>query len=449
MVNHIEGFPYQRILVLGLAKTGTAVSQVLKKEGFKVLVSDLSAKETDENVKVLKDLGVTVHLGEPSLQLLEDVDVIIKNPGIPYTNRLLVEAEKKHLPILTEIELLAYMIDVPIIAITGSNGKTTTTTLTEKMLAKSNKNVVAAGNIGKVATDIAYELTQDQTLVLELSSFQLMGVNNFRPTVSVLLNLFEAHLDYHGDFSAYQEAKARIFGAQQSTDYLVYNADNEAVVHAVKSAQATKIPFSSKRLLKNGGYIKNQALYFKDTKIIDIKDIKLVGDHNLENILASSISALLTGATIEGIKAVLTTFTGVKHRLQFVDEKNGVKYYNDSKATNTLATITALEAFRSPIRLIAGGLDRGNGFDDLIPHLKNVSGIYLYGETKDKLKETATKVPVPHIVTGESLAEVTLEAAKDAQPGEIVLLSPACASWDQFSNFEIRGDIFIEAVHTL
>ncbi|GEN55695.1 UDP-N-acetylmuramoylalanine--D-glutamate ligase [Halolactibacillus alkaliphilus] len=449
MVNHIEGFPYQRILVLGLAKTGTAVSQVLKKEGFKVLVSDLSAKETDENVKVLKDLGVTVHLGEPSLQLLEDVDVIIKNPGIPYTNTLLVEAEKKHLPILTEIELLAYMIDVPIIAITGSNGKTTTTTLTEKMLAKSNKNVVAAGNIGKVATDIAYELTQDQTLVLELSSFQLMGVNNFRPTVSVLLNLFEAHLDYHGDFSAYQEAKARIFRAQQSTDYLVYNADNEAVSHAVKSAQATKIPFSSKRLLKNGGYIKNQALYFKDTKIIDIKDIKLVGDHNLENILASSISALLTGATIEGIRAVLTTFTGVKHRLQFVDEKNGVKYYNDSKATNTLATITALEAFRSPIRLIAGGLDRGNGFDDLIPHLKNVSGIYLYGETKDKLKETATKVPVPHIVTGESLAEVTLEAAKDAQPGEIVLLSPACASWDQFSNFEIRGDIFIEAVHTL
>lgn len=449
MVNHIKGFPYQRILVLGLAKTGTAVSRVLKKEGFKVLVSDLSAKETDENVTSLKEQGIDVHLGEPSLQLLEDVDVIIKNPGIPYTNTLLVAAEKKHLPILTEIELLAYMIDVPIIAITGSNGKTTTTTLTEKMLAKSNKNVVAAGNIGKVATEIAYELTEDETLVLELSSFQLMGVNNFRPTVSVLLNLFEAHLDYHGDFSAYQEAKARIFRAQQPTDYLVYNADNEAVLHAVESAKATKIPFSSKRVLKDGGYIKDQALYFKDTKIIDIKDIKLVGDHNLENVLASSISALLTGATVEGIKAVLTTFTGVKHRLQFVDEINGVKYYNDSKATNTLATITALEAFQSPIRLIAGGLDRGNGFDELIPHFKNVAGIYLYGETKDKLKMTAEKVPVPHIVTGASLAEMTLEAAKDAQPGEIVLLSPACASWDQFNNFEIRGDIFINAVHTL
>jgi UDP-N-acetylmuramoylalanine--D-glutamate ligase len=447
MVNHIKGFPYQQILVLGLAKTGTVVSKILQTEGFNVVVSDLKAKETDPEVKTLIDLGVAVHLGEPSETLLESADVIIKNPGIPYTNRLLQQASKRGIPILTEIALLPYMIDVPIIAITGSNGKTTTTTLTEQMLAYSQQSVVAAGNIGRVATEVSYELKED-ILVLELSSFQLMGSGSFRPKVSVLLNLFEAHLDYHGDFEAYKEAKAHIFENQQPDDYLVYNADNAAVADLVKTASATTIPFSRRNILPEGGYIKEDALFFKDKKIIDIVDIKLVGTHNLENILASSVSALLLGATIEGIRQVLTTFTGVKHRLQFVEERGGVRFYNDSKATNILATVTALQAFKTPVRLIAGGLDRGNGFDELLPYLDHVVGVYVYGETKDKLQATMMKKNIPTVV-GETLEEMTRRAAADAKAGEVVLLSPACASWDQFKNFEIRGDIFIETVHTL
>jgi len=447
MVHHIKGFPYQRILVLGLAKTGTVVSRILQAEGFHVFVSDLKAKETDPEVKTLIDLGVSVHLGEPSETLLDACDVIIKNPGIPYTNRLLQQADERGIPVLTEIALLPYMIDVPIIAITGSNGKTTTTTLTEQMLAHSQQSVVAAGNIGHVATEVSYELHKN-ILVLELSSFQLMGSGSFKPKVSVLLNLFEAHLDYHGDFEAYKEAKAHIFKNQQSDDYLVYNADNADVASLVKTASATTIPFSRKKILPEGGYIKDDALFFKDEKIIDIVDIKLVGVHNLENILASSVSALLLGATIEGIRQVLTTFTGVKHRLQFVEEIGGVRFYNDSKATNILATVTALQAFDAPVRLIAGGLDRGNGFDELLPYLDHVVGVYVYGETKDKLQATMMKKNIP-TVAGESLVEMTKRAAADAKAGEVVLLSPACASWDQFKNFEIRGDIFINTVHTL
>lgn len=447
MVNHIHGFPYENILVLGLAKTGTAVSRILHLEGFRVTVSDLKSTADDPNVQLLSDLGVNIHLGEPSHQLLDHIDVIIKNPGIPYSNHLLVEAEKRHIPILTEIALLPYMIDVPVIAITGSNGKTTTTTLTEQMLASSHVAVKAAGNIGHVATEVSYHL-DSEALVLELSSFQLMGSGTFRPKVSILLNLFEAHLDYHGDFASYKEAKAYIFKQQEPSDYLVYNADDADVVELVADAHAKKIPFSRKKVLPNGGYVTNDILYFKDKKIIELKDIKLVGDHNIENILASSISALLTGATIEGIRHVLTTFTGVKHRLQYVREKNGVKYYNDSKATNILATATALQAFQSPVRLIAGGLDRGNGFDDLLPYLDHVAGLYVYGETKHKLRETGLKKNMS-VTIGETLEEVTRQAADDAKDGEIVLLSPACASWDQFKNFEIRGDIFLQIVHTL
>ncbi len=447
MVHHIKGFPYHHILVLGLAKTGTAVSKILQAEGFQVVVSDLKAKDTDPEVMTLVDLGVTVHLGEPSETLLESCDVIIKNPGIPYTNRLLQKADAKGIPVLTEIALLPYMIDVPMIAITGSNGKTTTTTLTEQMLSRSHQSVRAAGNIGHVATEVSYELEED-ILVLELSSFQLMGCGTFKPKVSVLLNLFEAHLDYHGDFEAYKQAKANIFAHQQSDDFLVYNADNTDVVALIETAVATTIPFSRERIVPEGGYIKDDALFFKDKKIIDIADIKLVGAHNLENILASSVSALLLGATIEGIRDVLTTFTGVKHRLQFVEERGGVRFYNDSKATNILATVTALQAFDAPVRLVAGGLDRGNGFDDLLPYFDHVVGLYVYGETKDKLQETAMKKNIP-TVTGESLEEMTKRAAADAKVGDVVLLSPACASWDQFKNFEIRGDIFIETVHTL
>lgn len=447
MVHHIKGFPYQHILILGLAKTGTAVSRILHAEGFHVVASDLNAKVTDPEVKALIDLGVTVQLGEPSESLLDTCEVIIKNPGIPYTNPLLEAAGKRGIPILTEIALLPYMIDVPTVAITGSNGKTTTTTLTEQMLARSNQKVRAAGNIGHVATEVSYKLEEDR-LVLELSSFQLMGSGTFKPKVSVLLNLFAAHLDYHGDFDAYKQAKANIFAHQQADDYLVYNADNAEVVKLVQTAKATKIPFSRKEILTDGGYIRDGALFFKQQKIIDISDIKLVGAHNLENILASSISALLLGATIEGIKDVLTTFTGVKHRLQFVKEQDGVRFYNDSKATNILATVTALQAFNVPVRLIAGGLDRGNGFDELLPHLDHVVGLYVYGETKDKLHEVGIKQNIPTVV-GETLEEMTKRAAADAKAGDVVLLSPACASWDQFKNFEIRGDIFIDTVHTL
>ncbi|MGX4669141.1 UDP-N-acetylmuramoyl-L-alanine--D-glutamate ligase [Cerasibacillus sp. JNUCC 74] len=448
-MTRLKDFPYNHILVLGLAKSGTAAARVLLQHGKKVRVNDQKAAANDSEVKKLKAMGADMILGSHPICVLDEIEIIVKNPGINYENPIIKEAVERQIPIITEIEIAAQLTDAPIIGITGSNGKTTTTTLTTEMLKKSNQAVKVAGNIGIVATEIAENLVENERLVLELSSFQLMGVDKFKPKIAVLLNIFEAHLDYHKTFENYKQAKFNIFKNQTEDDYLVYNANDKNIIAEVGKCKATKIPFSVKEQLANGAWMDENSIYFKDEKIMDRIDISLLGEHNYENILAAVAAAKLSGATNEGIRTVLSMFTGVKHRLQFVGNFHERFFYNDSKATNTLATQKALSAFEQPVILLAGGLDRGNEFTDLLPYMKHVKALVLFGETANKLKEIGKKANIPVIRLTENVQSAVQIAFEISQQKDIILLSPACASWDQYRTFEERGDMFIQAVHTL
>ncbi|CDO02324.1 UDP-N-acetylmuramoylalanine--D-glutamate ligase [Oceanobacillus picturae] len=442
-------FPYSNVLVLGLARSGTAAANVLLENSKSVRINDMHAKEDDETVEELKSKGAEVILGTHPLHVLDGIDIIVKNPGIPYDNIILAEAMKRDIPIITEIELAGQLADGEIIAITGSNGKTTTTTLTTEMLSESSLAVKVAGNIGLVATEIAQTVERDESLVLELSSFQLLGIQRFKPSIAVLLNIFEAHLDYHKTMENYMGAKFNIFRNQTETDYLVYNADDTKIVTAIEKAPSIKVPFSVTQRLPNGAWMDQDYLYYREEKVMPIADIVLVGAHNLENILAAIAAAKLRGATNEGIYKVLTTFSGVKHRLQFVDNIKQRLFYNDSKATNMLATQKALSSFKQPVILLAGGLDRGNDFQALLPYLKHVKGLVVFGQTAEKLKKLGEQADITNIVAAEDVEDAVVKAYQASAEEDVILLSPACASWDQYRTFEERGDMFIQAVHRL
>ncbi|HEX6594843.1 MAG TPA: UDP-N-acetylmuramoyl-L-alanine--D-glutamate ligase [Bacillota bacterium] len=442
-------FSYQHILVFGLAKSGTAAAKALLKHGRNVRVNDRDAKENDPNVQELIRMGAEVIVGSHPLSVLDHIELVVKNPGIPYDHPLIKEAEKRELPIITEIELAYHLSACPMIGITGSNGKTTTTMLITEMLATSNQRVKIAGNIGTVATDVALTTTRDEQMVVELSSFQLLGIRDFRPKIAVLLNIYEAHLDYHQTFLNYQQAKSNLFKNQTSDDYLIYNADQLLVSSIVEKAISKKIPFSIRQREIDGTWVTEDAIYFKDEKIINRQDIALVGNHNLENIVAAITVAKLSGATNEAIRKVLQTFSGVKHRLQFVDTINNRLFYNDSKATNVLATEKALASFKQPTILLAGGLDRGNSFANLIPFLNHVKAMVVFGETAKKLEETAIQAGIATVEYAKDVEDAVYIAYNLSKEDDVILLSPACASWDQYNTFEERGNMFIQAVHTL
>jgi len=449
-LKNVGNFHHKNVLVLGMAKSGYAASQLLKKLGANVTVNDRTPFEQNEIAQKLKNEGFNVICGEHPLSLLDNNPFcIVKNPGIPYSNPLLVEAIERNIPIYTEIELAYLISEAPFIGITGSNGKTTTTTLALNILKEGNKNPLVAGNIGTVACEVAEKATSDNIIVTELSSFQLMGIEEFRPKISLVTNIFEAHLDYHGTKEEYIRAKANVFKNQTEEDFAVVNFDDENVLEMVKECKATIVPFSSTKVVSNGAYVKDGSIFFQETEVIEIKKIVLPGKHNLENILAAVAVAKLLGVDNGAIERVLTTFTGVEHRLQFVTEIQQRKFYNDSKATNILATQKAIVSFQKPVILIAGGLDRGNDFDDLIPYFKNVKNMVTYGQTSQKLIDSAKKAGLKAIKSVDNVEEAVKEAFTHSEVGDIILLSPACASWDQFKTFEERGNKFIQAVHKL
>jgi len=448
-VNTLKDFAYKHALVLGLAKSGTAAAMTLLRNNIDVRINDYHSKKDDDIVQQFEQLGAEVVVGSHPISVLDGIDIIVKNPGIPYSNLLLQEAIKRKIPIITEVELAAQLAcKNDMIAVTGSNGKTTTTTLVYQMLVASHQRVEIAGNIGIVATEIAESLEQGTSLLVVLSSFQLMGVDTFRPHVAALLNLFDAHIDYHGTVEEYIAAKANIFHRQTKDDFLVYNAADSRVVNVIESAKAQLVPFSILHPLHDGAWVDEEFLYFKKEQIIALKDIVLVGDHNKENILAAVAIASLMGATKAGIRDVLTIFTGVEHRLQFVANKQHRLFYNDSKATNMLATEKALQSFQRPTILLAGGLDRGDDFNKLVPYLDYVKLMVVFGETTNKLEQVCKE---NNIVVAKVLdvEEAVYVAYEHSEPDDIILLSPACASWDQYKTFEERGNKFIQAVHTL
>ncbi|WP_102347028.1 UDP-N-acetylmuramoyl-L-alanine--D-glutamate ligase [Bacillus sp. Marseille-P3661] len=440
----------KQILVLGLAKSGFAAAKLLHKLGAKVVVNDQKSLEDSQEAAVLKELGIDViGGGHPQHLMSSHFDLIVKNPGIPYSNPILESALQRDIPIITEVEIAYSITESDIIGITGSNGKTTTTTLIYEMLKEGNMDAYLSGNIGTVACEVAANTTSNQPLVMELSSFQLMGTIKFRPKIAILLNIFNAHLDYHGTIEAYGEAKANIFKKQMDTDFAVVNADDSIVMELVKGTNAQIVPFSMNQIEKNGTYIKDDHLFYKEELVIPIADIVLPGKHNLENILAAVAAVKIQGVPNEAIQHVLRTFTGVKHRLQYVESIKGRKFYNDSKATNILATQKAITAFQDPTILLAGGLDRGNSFDELIPALKRVKAVITFGQTAEKISDAAKAAGINIIKTVDNVEKAVPEAYALSEEGDVILLSPACASWDQYKTFEQRGDMFVESVHKL
>jgi len=443
-------FQNKQVVVLGLAKSGYAAAKTLLRLGASVTVNDRMPLDHSKEAQELEALGAEVYGGgHPDDIITDATDLMIKNPGIPYTNPLVEKAIAYGIPIWTEVELAYRLSESPFVGITGSNGKTTTTMLTGEMLKGSQKTPIVAGNIGTALCEVVQEAGENDIIVSELSSFQLLGTERFHPKVAVFLNIFEAHLDYHGTLEAYGEAKARITMNQTADDYLVYNADDERVIHFIRSTKAKKVPFSIKEKV-DGAYLLGDTLFYKDEPILKREELAMPPVlHNVANALAALAVAKTLGVDTPFIQNVLRTFTGVRHRLQFIKTIAGRKFYNDSKATNILATTKALEAFKEPVILLAGGLDRGNSFDALVPYLRRVKALIAFGETKEKIAMAAKEAGVKTIRFVNNVTEAVPCAFELSDPGDIILLSPACASWDQYRSFEERGDMFIKSVHTL
>lgn len=448
----ITDYQNKKVLILGLAKSGVSAAKVLHELGAFVTVNDFKQFDKNPEAQDLLTLGIRVITGSHPIELLdEEFSLIVKNPGIPYSNPLIKKALELKLPILTEVELAYQIAECPIIGITGTNGKTTTTTMISLLLnvEREKGKALLAGNIGFPASEVAEKAQAIDEIVMELSSFQLMGIEDFCPEIAVITNLYEAHLDYHGTRAEYVAAKWRIQENMNTSDFLVVNWNQTELQKLTESSNATIVPFSTTEVVE-GAYLLAGKLYFKNEVIMKESELGVPGSHNTENALAAISVAKLGQVSNEAIRHILMNFSGVPHRTQYLGKYNGRSFYNDSKATNILATEMALSGFdQSKLILLAGGLDRGNQFDELIPSLKGLKAVVLFGETKEKLAAAAKLAGIKIIVLTENVETATQEAYKISENEDTVLLSPACASWDQYPNFEIRGNRFIRAVEQL
>ncbi|HBM5749651.1 TPA: UDP-N-acetylmuramoyl-L-alanine--D-glutamate ligase [Enterococcus faecium] len=449
----ISTYENKKVLVLGLAKSGVSAAKLLHELGALVTVND--GKPFDENPEAqeLLSLGIKVITGSHPIELLdEEFSLMVKNPGIPYSHPLVAKAQEMGIPVITEVELAYEVAECPIIGITGTNGKTTTTTMTGLLLNAGADQGIArlAGNIGYPASGVAQEAKSEDKIVMELSSFQLMGITDFRPHIAVITNIYEAHIDYHGTRKEYVKAKWNLQKNMTEKDYLILNWNQSELQELAQRTKARVLPFSTKEVLEDGVYADDYSIYYKKEKIMEISELGVPGKHNVENALAAISVAKLYGISNEAIRETLHFFHGVPHRTQYVGEIQGRKFYNDSKATNILATKMALSGFEtSKVVLLAGGLDRGNTFDELIPSLKGIKAMVVFGQTKEKLMDAGKKAGIETIVTADSVEQAVPLALENSTDGDVVLLSPANASWDQYPNFETRGNRFVEAVNRL
>ena len=439
----ISKFANKKVLVLGLAKSGESAARLLDKLGAIVTVNDGKPFEENPAAQSLLEEGIKVVTGGHPLELLdEDFEWMVKNPGIPYNNPMVMRALEKKIPVITEVELAYLISDAPIIGITGSNGKTTTTTMIAEVLTAGGQNGLLSGNIGFPASQVAQDASERDTLVMELSSFQLMGIEAFHPEIAVITNLMPTHLDYHGSFEEYVAAKWNIQKNMTASDYVVLNFNQDLAKELAKKSAAQVIPFSTQEKV-DGAYLDGDVLTFRGEAIMTASELGVPGSHNVENALATIAVAKLRGIDNQVIKETLAHFGGVKHRLQYVGDINQVKFYNDSKSTNILATQKALSGFdNSKVILIAGGLDRGNEFDELVPDIKGLKKMVILGESAVRVKRAADQAEVSYLDASD-VRDATRKAYSVAGPGDIVLLSPANASWDMYKNFEVRGDEFL------
>jgi UDP-N-acetylmuramoylalanine--D-glutamate ligase len=447
----------KRVLVVGLGKSGVASALFLKAHGARVTVSDTKSGDDLRNeIPVLLDHGITVETGGHGERTFQGQDLIVVSPGVPIDAPPLAQARSLGESVIGEIELAAQFLPGPIIAITGSNGKTTTTTLTGEIMAAGGFPTLVGGNIGTPAISLAERATRDSVIVLEVSSFQLETIQTFRPKVSVVLNVTPDHLDRHRTFDAYVNAKARIFENQRGDDFTVLNADDPTCVSMAARTKAQVFWFSRQKEVERGAWVREGAVLFRDSRgqreILQVSDIPLKGAHNLENVLAAVCAGALMGCAPEKIRQAVANFKAVEHRLEFVATIRGVDYYNDSKATNVDATIKALESFPANIHLILGGKDKGSDYSVLNDLLRQrVKRVYTIGAAAAKIESqiVSTKNGGPELIHAETLENAIRKASTIAQPGDIVLLAPACASFDQFKNYEQRGGLFKEIVRSL
>lgn len=437
-----------KIFVLGMARSGYEVSKYLSRYNNEIIVTD--AKEQDrDKVKELESLGVKVVITDKPANFIDETfDLVIKNPGIKYTNPLVVKASSLGIAVVNEMEVASYFFpkNLQVIGVTGSNGKTTTTNLIHEMLKASHKKVIMAGNMGIPVCSILDNLTDDTILLLEVSIQQLCNLSHFKTNVSVLTNLTPTHIDFLDTYENYKNTKKRIFNNHSDKDIAILNMGNADEMELTKDIKSHKIYFSIK--MDTDICVKGDYLNYFGEDIIKLEDIKLQGMHNYENACCAIGAVKHYGVSNEAIIQVLKTFGGVEHRLEFVRKVNGVEYYNDSEATNTVSTIIALKAFKKPEILILGGLDRGHSFDPLNDYIGNVKLVGCYGETKQKIEEWAHKMNLP-VKVFDNLHDTTIYIASVASPGDVVLLSPACASWDQYKCCEDRGDEFKSIVNGL
>ncbi len=435
----------KRALVVGLGKSGVASALFMKAHGARVTVSDTkSGDELRNEIPVLLDHGITVETGGHGDRTFRGQDLIVVSPGVPVDAPPLVQARSLGEMVIGEIELAAQFLPGPIVAITGSNGKTTTTTLMGEIMTAAGVPTLVGGNIGTPAISLAERAKPETVVVLEISSFQLETVQTFRPKIAVVLNVTPDHLDRHRTFEIYTDAKARIFENQQGSDFAVLNADDPNCVAMGARTRAQVFWFSRQKEVQQGAWVRDGNVVFRDSngqrEILQVSEIPLKGAHNLENVLAAVCSGVLMGCAPEKVRQAVRDFKAVEHRLEFVATIAGVDYYNDSKATNVDATIKALESFPANIHLILGGKDKGSDYR------QRVKVVYTIGAAATKIE---SQVKGADIVHAETLENAIRKAHATAQQGDVVLLAPACASFDQFKNYEHRGKIFKDIVAAL
>ena len=437
-----------KIFVLGMARSGYEVSKYLSKYNNEIIVTD-AKEQDDDKVKELESLGVKVVITAKPEELLDGTyDVVIKNPGIKYTNPLIVKADTLNIPVINEVEAASYFFPegLQVIGVTGSNGKTTTTNLINEMLKKDGKKVIMAGNMGIPVCSVLNDLTSDTILLLEISIQQLCNMNHFKTNVSILTNLTPTHIDFLDTYENYMNTKKRIFNNHTDKDIAILNLNNEDEINLTRDIKSHKIYFSSTS--NTDICITDDYITYFGEKIIKLEDIKLQGTHNYENICCAIGAVKHYGVKNAAIIKVLEDFGGVEHRLEYVRTLNNVMYYNDSKATNTVSTTIALKAFNKPTILIMGGLDRGHSFEPLNDYMKNVKLVVCYGQTKERIEKWADGLKIP-VKVFDNLHDATIAAAKKATASDVVLLSPACASWDQYKCFEDRGTEYKKIVNGL
>ena len=444
-------FENKKILVLGMARSGYEACKYLSKYNNTIILNDGASrdKQDDAKVKELEQLGITLIFDSHPDDLLDDsFDYIIKNPGIRNDHKYVIKAKELGISVINEAEMAYRLLpdDVTLIGITGTNGKTTTTTLTYEMIKRSGKIVHLAGNIGYPLCSFLDKLESGDIIVMEVSCQQLANMDKFNPHIALMTNLSEAHIDFFGSYEAYKEDKLKLFRNQRDDDIAILNIENDDVMKGTTDIKSNVKYFSSKREI-NGAYMLDNKLYYYDEFIMNRDEFLLKGNHNVENALGAMMVAKEVGVDNESIVSVLKTFTGVRHRLEFIDKVNGASYYNDTEATNTKCTQIALSSFDNNVILILGGLERRQDFHDLDNFIGPVKEIVGIGECRDRVKEYGESVGIK-TNTFEKLVEAMNYINGVVESGDTVLLSPASASWDQYKQCEDRGDEFRDIVRS-